>query len=230
MISHDLSPAYPIAIHLQNIRNTSEAVTDADMENFRSLQMNNFLSDVLDIMPEKYMGELAQYLIVFDIELPDVFKKRLVSLKQVSHVVGCYLTEQVQDVIGAIKFVTSDPVAIKILVETDVNLAVCLLEIAALAGETFGDLLGEKKDALQQFKRSGAIRNRNFNAQSPSNFAGLAGIQNALGDQGDTCQLILEEEPNTGEQQTAEIERDIRKFTTNVDVLQKGQATIKAEI
>jgi len=63
------------------------------MEDFRSLQMNNFLSDVLDIVPEKYMSELAQYLIVFDIELPDVFKKKLVNLKQVSHVVGCYLTE-----------------------------------------------------------------------------------------------------------------------------------------
>jgi len=63
------------------------------MEDFRSLQMNNFLSDVLDIVPENYMSELAQYLIVFDIELPNVFKKKLVNLKQVSHVVGCYLTE-----------------------------------------------------------------------------------------------------------------------------------------
>jgi len=52
-------------------------------------------------------------------------------------------------VIGAIKFVTSDQVAIKILVETDVNLAVCLLEIAEFAGETFGDLLSEKKDQLE---------------------------------------------------------------------------------
>jgi len=51
-----------------------------------------------------------------------------------------------------------------------------------------------------------------------------------MGNQGDPIQMILDEEPNTGEQQTSEIERDIRKFTTNVEVLQKGQTTIKAEI
>ena len=95
MIAHDLSPAYPIAVHLKKIKSTNENISDPEMEDFRKLQMDNYLRDVLDIVPEKYMSELAQYLIVFNIELTDVFKRRMIALKQVSHVIGCYLTEQV---------------------------------------------------------------------------------------------------------------------------------------
>ena len=92
-IAHDLSPAYPIAIHLQSIKNSCENVEDPEMTEFKSQQMENYLVDVLDIVPEEYMSELAQYLIVCEIDLSDVIKTKLIELKQVSHVVGCYLTE-----------------------------------------------------------------------------------------------------------------------------------------
>ena len=80
---------------------------------------------------------------------------------------------------------TSDPIAIKILVETDVNLAVFLLDMVDEASLGFTELLEEKSEQLAQLKKSGNPRRNNFIAESPSNFAGLVGIQNAMGNQGD---------------------------------------------
>ena len=103
------------------------------MADYKTQQIEAYIGEVLEIMPSKYMSELAQYLIVCEIDLSDAIKNRLIELKQVSHVVGCYLTEDVQDVIGAVKFVETNPQAIKILVETDVNMAVYLLTMSNMA-------------------------------------------------------------------------------------------------
>ena len=63
-IAHDLSPAYPIAVHLQSIRNSNEHVGDPEMDDFRKQQINEYIAQVLSIVPAKYMSALAQYLIV----------------------------------------------------------------------------------------------------------------------------------------------------------------------
>ena len=85
---------------------------------------------MLQIVPEGFINEIAQYLIANGVELPSSLSSRLVSCKQISHVVGCLLSDEKQDVVQAMNFVTKNNNAIKILIETDLSLVVYLLNMA----------------------------------------------------------------------------------------------------
>ena len=51
------------------------------MADFRSRQIEEYIAQVLQIVPAKYMSELAQYLIVCEIELSADIRDRLIALK-----------------------------------------------------------------------------------------------------------------------------------------------------
>ena len=58
--------------------------------------------------------------------------------------VGCYLSDDVQDVVGAVKFVLSTNKAIPILVETDVNMCVYLLNMSDLLLQVTNGIIESK--------------------------------------------------------------------------------------
>ena len=125
-------------------------------------------------------------------------KVKLIELKQVSHTVGCYLSEDVQDVVGAVKFVQSNNKAIEVLAKSDIKLLVYLLELSEAAHDTFSEILYENEKKLNSMRhapaRSGGLQ-RGLSSESPNfRFRELRAAQNALGGQEDIIANILAED------------------------------------
>ena len=66
------------------------------------------MEEVLRIVPKGFVVEVAQYLISSRVKMPDSLTEHLVQCKQVSHVVSCLLSDQKQDVVQAMAFVTNN--------------------------------------------------------------------------------------------------------------------------
>ena len=101
---------------------------EEDIEEFKKQKIEDYLVSMLQIVPEGFINEIAQYLISSGVNIPSALSSRLVICKQVSHVVGCLLSDEKQDVVQAMSFVTDNQQAIKILIETDLSLCVYLLQ------------------------------------------------------------------------------------------------------
>jgi len=60
--------------------------------------------------------------------LPKSFETRLVEEGFVSQVVCCFMSEEIFNVPRAVAFVSDNPKALKILIETDLNILVKLIQ------------------------------------------------------------------------------------------------------
>ncbi len=56
----------------------------------------------------EHVGELAQYLVALKISLSPQLARKLVDLKQVAYVIGCYQSPDIQDVVRAVKFLCQE--------------------------------------------------------------------------------------------------------------------------
>ena len=86
-------------------------------------------------MKAEHLGELAQYLIALRVTFSNALKQRLIQQKQVAYVIGCYLSPEVEDVVRAVDFLMfgddeSDEEAARILIHSDLNQVVNLLQMA----------------------------------------------------------------------------------------------------
>jgi len=78
-------------------------------------------------------------LVALKIDFSASFKSKLVELKQVAYVVGCYLSPEVHDIVRAVDFISSsrDDEAMRILIHSDLNQVVNLLQQADCALKIF---------------------------------------------------------------------------------------------
>ena len=108
-LAHGVSPAHVLSILLFHLK---EGGNDYACT----------LNRAMPLIPNQFLPELAQSMIAYRLALPEPLQQKLVELKQVSHVVGSYLSEEVFDIVKALNFVTEHkPIASRVLVETDVN-------------------------------------------------------------------------------------------------------------
>lgn len=75
------------------------------------------------------MAETAQYMISMELfPFPKFFEARLVEEGFVSQVVSCLMSEEIYDVPRAVAFVADNEKALKILIETDLNILAKLIQ------------------------------------------------------------------------------------------------------
>ena len=168
-------------------------------------------------------------------------KQRLIEQKQVSYVVGCYLSPEVSDVVRVVDFLmfgddASDEEAIKILIHSDLNQVVNLLQMIQQSLEIFKKekerLERDRETIKNTLRQSNLGMNRSkvlFRADSMTSLSGLANFQVALSDNR-VISAILDDEENDQYQQfksNMELESYHKKCVQNIEALNKGSQKIQ---
>ena len=142
-LSNKVSPAFAIATQLDKLKNMDiRDGEDEEEDRMRQDKINDTVDRYLLRVKPEHLGELAQYLIALRITFSPSLKRRLIAQKQVSYVVGCYLSPEVTDVVRAVDFLVNSEEssrAIAILIDSDLNQVVNLIRLA----KTAQDLLAE---------------------------------------------------------------------------------------
>ena len=98
----------------------------------RQLRIDSTVERYLTRVKGEHLGELAQYLIALRIDFSPALRRKLVEQKQVSYVVGCQLSPEVEDIVRAVDFLMNkdgnETEAIKMLIHSDLNQVVNLLK------------------------------------------------------------------------------------------------------
>lgn len=86
------------------------------------------LQRYMDLVPVKFTAEVAQFLIASELlPLPRVLQERIVQDRQVSQVISVMLADSSVQIPQACDFISENPNALEILVESDLNLAILLM-------------------------------------------------------------------------------------------------------
>ena len=132
-LSNDVSPAFAIASNLDKLKNFDiRDGEDEEEDQMRQLRIDSTVERYLTRVKGEHLGELAQYLIALRIDFSPALRRKLVEQKQVSYVVGCQLSPEVEDIVRAVDFLMNkdgnETEAIKMLIHSDLNQVVNLLK------------------------------------------------------------------------------------------------------
>ena len=158
-LANDVSPAFAIASQLEKLKNVDiRDGEDEEEEAMRQLRINETIERYLNRVKVEHLSELAQYLIALRVTFSDALKARLIKQKQVSYVIGCYLSPDIEDVVRAVDFLmfgddAHDIEAIKILIHSDINQVVNLLKMAGEAQKIFVEQKKKFEDDKEQIQR-----------------------------------------------------------------------------
>lgn len=102
-LSNDVSPAFAIATKLDKLQNQDiRDGEDEEEDQMRQAKIDDTVSRYLKRVKVEHLGELAQYLVSLRVSFSEELTEKLIQQKQVSYVVGCYLSPSVQDVVRAV--------------------------------------------------------------------------------------------------------------------------------